>query len=136
MATSEVVYIGELSTTATHLKSSSTLQTDAPVDNNGLGGTFSPTDLLATSLASCMLTIAGIQAAKMKIDISGMKASVTKIMASSPRRVAEIIVDVTLTDRGLTRSQKAALEKAARNCPVALSLSESLKQSIRFTYEA
>lgn len=134
MVTSEVVYVGELSTEATHLRSSSTLTTDAPVDNNGLGRTFSPTDLLATSLASCMLTIMGICANESGLDISGTKAEVTKIMASNPRRVAEVKVDLTIADRDLTEIQKKVLEKAARTCPVALSLNESLVQSVSFTY--
>jgi putative redox protein len=134
MVTSEVVYVGELSTEATHLRSSSTLTTDAPVDNNGLGRTFSPTDLLATSLASCMLTIMGIRANESGLDISGTKAEVTKIMASNPRRVAEVKVDLTIVDRDLTEIQKKVLEKAARTCPVALSLNESLVQSGSFTY--
>ncbi|MCB0756322.1 MAG: OsmC family protein [Flavobacteriales bacterium] len=134
MVTSEVVYVGELSTEATHLRSSSTLTTDAPVDNNGLGRTFSPTDLLATSLASCMLTIMGIRANESGLDISGTRAEVTKIMASNPRRVAEVKVDLTIADRDLTEIQKKVLKKAARTCPVALSLNESLVQSVSFTY--
>ena len=134
MVTSEVVYVGELSTEATHLRSSSTLTTDAPVDNNGLGRTFSPTDLLATSLASCMLTIMGIRANESGLDISGTKAEVTKIMASNPRRVAEVKVDLTIANRDLTEIQKKVLKKAARTCPVALSLNESLVQSVSFTY--
>lgn len=134
MATSEVVYIGELSTEATHLKSSSTIKTDAPTDNNGLGRTFSPTDLLATSLASCMLTIMGIRARDSGWDISGTKATVTKIMASEPRRVSEIYVQIEIIDRNLTEVQKTVLEKAALTCPVALSLSENLKQNVSFSY--
>ncbi|MCB9186614.1 MAG: OsmC family protein [Flavobacteriales bacterium] len=136
MATSQVIYIGELSTEATHLQSSSTIRTDAPIDNNGLGRTFSPTDLLATSLASCMLTIMGIRANESALDITGTKASMTKIMASNPRRVAEIQIEVEIIDRGLTDTQKTVLEKAARTCPVALSLSESLKQTITFKYRS
>ena len=134
MATSEVVYLGELSTEATHLRSSSQIKTDAPIDNNGLGRTFSPTDLLATSLASCMLTIMGIRANESKLDISGTKVGVTKIMASSPRRVAEVIVEFQVKDRGLTETEKKVLEKAAQTCPVAVSLSETLKQTVSFSY--
>ena len=134
MATSEVIYLGELSTEATHLKSSSKLTTDAPTDNNGLGRTFSPTDLLATSLASCMLTIMGIRANESQLDISGTHANVTKIMASNPRRVSEIIVEIVIVGRGLTKPNKTVLEKAALSCPVALSLSESLNQKVSFSY--
>ena len=134
MVTSEVLYVGELSTEATHLRSSSQLITDAPIDNNGLERTFSPTDLLATSLASCMLTIMGIRANESNIDISGTKADVTKIMASNPRRVEEVKVDLKIRDRDLTDTQKKVLEKAAQTCPVALSLSETLKQTVSFSY--
>ncbi|MBP9150710.1 MAG: OsmC family protein [Flavobacteriales bacterium] len=134
MATSHVIYLGELSTEATHLQSSSTIKTDAPTDNNGLGRTFSPTDLLATSLATCMLTIMGIRANESSLNIEGTNATVTKIMASNPRRVAEIQVEFEIVDRGLTQVQKTVLEKAALTCPVALSLSESLKQTVSFRY--
>ena len=136
MATSEVIYTGELSTEATHLRSSSTITTDAPIDNNGLGRTFSPTDLLATSLASCMLTIMGIRAQESDLDISGTKAMVTKIMQSNPRRVGEIQVEFDVVDRGLTSVQKEVLEKAAKSCPVAISLSDSLKQTVTFKYSS
>lgn len=135
MTTSEVLYLGALDTEAVNTKSATTIRTDAPTDNNGLGRTFSPTDLLATSLASCMLTIMGIRAKESNLDISGTKASVVKIMASDPRRVSEIQVDITVVDRGLSTSQKKALEKAALTCPVANSLSDLLKQIVRFRYE-
>ncbi|MCF8459182.1 MAG: OsmC family protein [Flavobacteriales bacterium] len=134
MATSHVIYLGELSIEATHLQSSSTIKTDAPTDNNGLGRTFSPTDLLATSLATCMLTIMGIRANESSLNIEGTNATVTKIMDSNPRRVAEVQVEFEIVDRGLTQVQKTVLEKAALTCPVALSLSESLKQTVSFRY--
>ncbi len=134
MATSHVIYLGELSTEATHLKSSSKLKTDAPTDNNGLGRTFSPTDLLATSLATCMLTIMGIRANESSWNIEGTSATVTKIMESNPRRVSEIKVEIEIFDFGLTQVQKTVLEKTALTCPVALSLSESLKQTVSFRY--
>lgn len=134
MPTSEVIYLGELSTEATHAKSSSKLKTDAPIDNNGLGRTFSPTDLLATSLASCMLTIMGIRSEESQLNIEGTVAHVTKVMASDPRRVSEIKVEIEIMDRGLTQAQKKVLEKAALTCPVSLSLSESLQQNVSFSY--
>ena len=134
MVTSEVVYIGELSTEATHIRSSSQITTDAPIDNNGLGRTFSPTDLLATSLGSCMLTIMGIRANESGIDISDTTADVTKVMASNPRRVEEVRINLKVKDRDLTEAQKKVLEKAAQTCPVALSLSETLKQTVSFSY--
>ncbi|MFC2176359.1 OsmC family protein [Bacteroidota bacterium] len=134
MPTSEVIYIGELSTEATHLKSSSKISTDAPTDNNGLGRTFSPTDLLATSLASCMLTIMGIRANESQLDISKTTATVTKVMAANPRRVSEVIVEFKIADRNLSDIHKTVLEKAATTCPVAKSLNDSLKQTVSFTY--
>ena len=135
MSTSTILYKGELSTEATHVKSGSTLSTDAPIDNNGLGRTFSPTDLLATSLANCMLTIMGIRAQKSDWNIDGTSASVTKIMDSNPRRVAEIIVEIEIVDRGLNEGHRTILEKAALECPVAKSLSETLKQTVTFSYK-
>ena len=135
MVTAKIVYKGELCTSATHVKSDSEILTDAPTDNNGLGRTFSPTDLLATSLASCMITIMGIRANESSLNIEGTNANVTKIMGSNPRRVSEVKVDIEIYDRGLTGVQKQVLEKAALSCPVALSLSESLKQSVSFSYK-
>lgn len=134
MITSEVVYVGELSTEATHSKSNSTIITDAPPDNNGLGRTFSPTDLLATALASCMMTIMGIRARDSDMNIAGTRAKVTKIMASNPRRVDEVIIEMEIADRGLSPVHRTVLEKAALTCPVALSLNENLKQTVSFSY--
>ncbi len=135
MATSTVIYKGELSTEAQHIKSGTVINTDAPTDNNGLGRTFSPTDLLATSLASCMLTIMGIRANETQLNVMGTNATVTKTMASNPRRVAAIQVEIEIMDNGLTDVQKSVLEKAALTCPVALSLSDSLKQTVSFRYK-
>ena len=135
MSTATVLYEGELSTTARHLKSGSEIQTDAPVDNNGLGRTFSPTDLLATALATCMITIMGIRANEGNMNIEDTKADVKKIMASNPRRVSEVQINLTIADRGLSDLQKKVLEKAALTCPVALSLSPELTQSVVFTYQ-
>jgi putative redox protein len=135
MITSKIVYKGELSMSATHVKSGSEISTDAPTDNNGLGRTFSPTDLLATSLASCMITIMGIRANESSLNIDGTNADVTKIMGSNPRRISEVKLEIEIYDRGLSDVQKKVLEKAALSCPVALSLSESLKQTVSFSYK-
>lgn len=135
MITSKVIYKGELCTSARHIKSNSEILTDAPVDNNGLGRTFSPTDLLATSLASCMITIMGIRANEWSLNIEGTNANVTKIMASNPRRVSEVKLEIEIYNRGLTTAQKQVLQKAALSCPVALSLSDSLKQTVSFSYK-
>ncbi len=133
--TSAVDYCGELRTSAVHLRSGNNIVTDAPVDNNGKGEAFSPTDLVATSLASCMLTIMGIRAEKLGIDISGTKAEIQKIMVSDPRRVGEIIVDVSMPDRKYDDKDKLILEKAARTCPVALTLHPDTIQTINFYWK-
>ncbi|MGB0369085.1 MAG: OsmC family protein [Flavobacteriales bacterium] len=135
MVTSSVTYKNGLTTEAVHQKSGTQIITDAPTDNNGLGRSFSPTDLLATSLASCMLTIMGIRANESSLDIDGTTASVTKIMGSNPRCVAEVQIEIEVKDRDLTDVQKSVLEKAAQTCPVALSLSNSLKQTVSFSYK-
>jgi len=134
MPTSIVVYQGELSTDAEHASSGTVIRTDAPKDNQGLGRTYSPTDLLATALGSCMLTIMGIRAKTADIDISGTTATITKIMADQPRRVSQILVDIAVKDRSLTNKDKSALEHAALHCPVAKSLSEHLIQTVSFSY--
>mgnify|MGYP003651619808 CR=1 FL=1 len=135
MVTSKVIYNGELSTVAKHEKSGTEIVSDAPTDNNGLGRSFSPTDLLATSLASCMLTMMGIRANESKLNIEGSNANVTKIMAANPRRVSEVKVEIEIYDRGLSSVQRTGLEKTALSCPVALSLRHSLKQTVSFIYK-
>ena len=119
METAKNKYLGELRIESTHLRSGQVIQTDAPVDNNGKGMAFSPTDLLATSLACCMLTIMGIRANKIRINIDGTTASVTKIMAESPRRVDEVKVEITMPHSDYTEQQRAQMWDAAENCPVA-----------------
>ena len=131
MTTSTVVYQGDLRTQALHLKSNNEIITDAPTDNHGKGEAFSPTDLLATSLASCMLTIMGIKAASMELDLSGTKAEVTKVMATEPRRVSEVQVEIYFKQSFDARTQKV-LEQAALSCPVAKSIHPDIKQAIEF----
>ena len=134
MKTAEISYIGNLRTEATHLQSGNTIITDAPIDNNGKGEAFSPTDLLATSLGSCMLTIMGIIAQRHVIDIDGTTVGLTKIMENDPRRVGEIIVEFKMPQNKYTDKEKVLLENAARTCPVAKSLSPELKQTVIFNY--
>ena len=117
--TAEVKYTGELRTVCVHLKSSTEIVTDAPTDNQGKGQSFSPTDLLATSLAACMLTIMDIRAQKMSISIAGTKALVTKVMASNPRRVEKVKVELTMPANSYSPREKEILIKAAETCPVA-----------------
>jgi uncharacterized OsmC-like protein len=134
MKTSKIVYTGELRTEATHLKSGQTIITDAPTDNNGKGEAFSPTDLLATSLGCCMLTIMGIVASRHGIAIEGTSIEITKIMEANPRRVGEIIVEFTMPKNNFTEKEKELLEHAAHTCPVAKSLSAELKETVIFNY--
>jgi putative redox protein len=134
MKVSKIIYVGNLRTEATHLRSGQTIITDAPPDNNGKGEAFSPTDLMATSLGSCMLTIMGIAAEKHAINIEGTSLDITKIMQNDPRRVSEIIVEFSMPKRDFTEKEKLILERAAHTCPVALSLNKDLKQTVVFNY--
>lgn len=134
MTTLTAVYQGGLRTQATHTRSANTLITDAPPDNNGKGEAFSPTDLVCTALCTCMLTTMAIWAEKEKINMVGMTADVVKIMSSDPRKIAEI--QVTLTQQNLQASerQKEKLKDIAHTCPVALSLHDSVVQTVRFDF--
>ncbi len=134
MATIETVYEGNLRTRAKHLGSGSEIITDAPVDNQGKGEAFSPTDLLSASLGSCMLTIMGIAANTHHIDMDQTQIRITKIMASNPRRVAEVQIEFDMPDKDYSDKEKTILEHAARTCPVALSLHPDLVQSITFNW--
>lgn len=134
MKTSKIVYNGDLRTEATHLRSGKVIITDAPVDNNGKGEAFSPTDLLATSLGSCMLTIMGMVAGRNNINIDGTTIEITKIMGTDPRRVIEIIVEFTMNGTTYSNEDKKLLENAAHTCPVAKSLHPDLKQTVIFNY--
>lgn len=121
-------------TESIHLKSGKSLITDAPTDNQGKGSTFSPTDLLTTSLGACMATVMGIAARTHSIKIEDMKLKLTKIMASNPRRVSEIKIEFDMPQNNFTDKEKTILETAARTCPVALSLHPDLKQDINFNW--
>lgn len=136
MATSKVIYSGELRTGATHLASGSEIISDAPLDNHGKGQAFSPTDLAATSLASCMITVLGIYAEANGINMKGTAAEVTKIMSSEgPRRIAGIDVNLNIsTENALDEKQKIIFERIARTCPVSLSLHPEVKQNIRISF--
>ena len=134
MATIETYYEGSLRTIAKHVASDAIIVTDAPVDNHGKGAAFSPTDLLSASLGSCMLTVMGIACQTHGIHIDGTKMNITKIMASNPRRVCEIQIDFSFPHLTFDDHQKLILERAARTCPVALSLHPDIKQTIRFDW--
>lgn len=135
MITSKVTYVGELRTEAVHVQSNTMIQTDAPKDNHGKGEAFSPTDLVATALASCMISIMGIVEMKEGItQVNGTTAEVTKIMYADPRRIGEIHVTVTFPKGEYTDREKKIYENAALTCPVAKSLHPDLKQEIKFIW--
>ena len=130
---STVTYLGDLRTNATHLPSKSEFITDAPIDNQGKGEAFSPTDSVATALASCLLTIMGIKGDYLQIDLTGTTAAVTKVMGVEPRRIIEVKIDVTFL-KGFDSKTQNILERAALTCPVANSLHPDLIQNITFNW--
>jgi len=134
MATSEVIYLGNLRTKAKHIQSGTEIITDAPVDNHGKGEFFSPTDLAATSFASCILTIMGIGAESMGYSIDNTKVEVTKIMGTSPRRIAEIKAIFHFPDISYTSKQKETLKRIVETCPVNLSLHPEITKTIVFHF--
>ena len=135
MITVEAKYLGDLRTESKHVRSGEILVTDAPPDNQGKGEFFSPTDLVATSLGTCMITIMGIAARNQGFSIDGTTWKVTKVMADNPRRIGEIIVELTFPPHNYTDQQKRVLEHISKNCPVALSLHPDLKQTVRLVYK-
>lgn len=134
METAKTIYKGDLRTEALHVRSGNILLTDAPVDNKGKGEYFSPTDLVATALGSCIFTIMGIAAREHGFSIDGATCSITKIMAENPRRIGEIKIDIDLTGGDYTEKQKKILEYCVKTCPVSLSLKESLFQNVKLMF--
>ena len=134
MASMSGIYLGGLRTQDTHQKSGNQIITDAPPDNNGKGEAFSPTDLVCAALNSCMMTLMGMMADREAVDIKGMTSEITKIMAANPRKIAEIQIRFSRPGLKATEDQKQKLKHAARTCPVALSLSEGIRQSIDFDF--
>lgn len=132
--TSKVIYKGDLRTESTHLQSGTTILTDAPTDNHGKGEAFSPTDMVANSLATCMFSIMGIKAKAMNLDLVDSTAEVTKIMQAEPRMIAEIIVSFEM-NAVIDEKSKTILERAAMTCPVFLSLNTDIKKTIRFNWK-
>jgi putative redox protein len=130
--TSTVIYNGDLRTTCTHLRSENSFETDAPVDNNGKGERFSPTDLMATSLATCMLTVMGIKARTMGFDLDQMKIDVLKIMKADPRRVGGIELNFHIPDnlRNVDEKTKTILKNTAITCPVAKSIHPDIEMKL------
>jgi len=134
--TSQIIYKGQLRTEAKHLQSGTVIETDAPTDNQGKGEKFSPTDLLATSLGNCMLTIMGIKARDMQVDLSNTKIDIAKIMKADPRRVGGIHVEFHFPEGlQLDAKQKAILENAALTCPVARSIHPDIEMNVKFNWQ-
>jgi len=133
MSKSNIIYKNNLRTEAEHIASAQKIITDAPIDNNGKGEAFSPTDLVAAALGSCMITIMAIAAEKHGIDISRTNALVKKEMSSDPRRINEIIIDINM-DKNIDKKDRDLLEKAALACPVHKSLHPEIKKKIQFFY--
>jgi len=134
METAKTIYTGELRTEAMHMRSGTVITTDAPPDNKGKGEYFSPTDLVATALGSCIFTIMGIAAREHGFSIDGSTCSITKIMAENPRRIGEIKIDFDFTAREYSDKQKKILEYCVKTCPVSLSLKDSLFQNVKLNF--
>lgn len=134
METAKTKYIGDLRTEITHLRSGSIIITDAPLDNKGKGEYFSPTDMVASALASCALTIMGIAAREHGFSIDGSTCTITKIMTDSPRKIGEIKIVFDFTGNNFTDKEKKILEYCSRTCPVSLSLNDSVTQNISLLF--
>ena len=131
--TAKIIYNGELRTTSTHTQSGTIVETDAPVDNQGKGPRFSPTDLVSSALGSCMMTIMGIAARTHGIKIEGSSCEITKIMAANPRRIGEIQANLFMKGQDTySEKERAILEHAAITCPVYLSLNADLVKTVNF----
>ncbi len=130
--TSSVVYTGDLRTTCTHLRSKSSFETDAPIDNNGKGERFSPTDLMATSLATCMITVMGIKARTMGFDLNDVKIDVLKIMKADPRRVGGIELSFYIPEalKDMDEKTKAILKNTGETCPVMKSIHPDIEVKV------
>ena len=132
--TSKITYLGELRTSSIHLQSGSEIISDAPIDNNGKGEAFSPTDTVANALGSCMFTVMGIKAQDLNVDLSNSTAEITKIMAADPRRISEIHIVFNFSiDTDI--KNKTILERTAMTCPVYYSLHPDIKKVITFNWK-
>jgi len=134
MPTIKSSYLGNLRTESEHLQSSTKILTDAPLDNNGKGEAFSPTDLVASALGSCMVTIMGIVAAREEISLQGLSWEVTKIMQSAPRKISEIVIEFKWENPVSDSVMIQKLKNAAKTCPVALSLDPAIRQTLKFDF--
>ena len=127
-------YLGGLRVSSTHLASNTEIITDAPVDNNGKGESFSPTDLVATALGTCMITVMGIYAEKNGILMPNVYSRTNKVMSSTPRKISKLKIEIIFGDNQLSEVEKQCLKDVALNCPVAKRLHPDLKQEIEFNF--
>tara|TARA_B100001029_G_scaffold173802_1_gene173148 strand:- start:3711 stop:4118 length:408 start_codon:yes stop_codon:yes gene_type:complete len=127
-------YVGELRTSSTHVKTGKNIITDAPIDNNGKGQAFAPTDLVSSALCSCITTVMGICAEKGKFEMPNSKAKITKLMSTNPRKISEIKIEINFEKNSLTDVQKRKLISVGKNCPVAKSLNSDIKQNLIFNF--
>jgi uncharacterized OsmC-like protein len=134
MATSNITYVGDLRTVCIHLQSGTQILTDAPTDNHGKGEAFSPTDLVATALGSCMVSIMGIKSKDLNVDLKDSTVSITKIMQSEPRKIAKIEVILNMSIE-TSEKNKTILERAAITCPVLLSLHPDIEKDVVFNWK-
>jgi uncharacterized OsmC-like protein len=132
--TSKVTYLGDLRTSSVHLQSGTEILSDAPTDNHGRGEAFSPTDLVANALGSCMISIMAIKSKDLDLDLVGSTVSITKIMQAEPRKIAKIITVVEMSI-ATTEKNKIILERAAMTCPVFLSLNPDIEKEISFIWK-
>lgn len=134
--TASLKYLGDLRCEATHLQSGTVIETDAPTDNRGKGEKFSPTDMLCVSLGTCIITTMALKANELGVELKNTKVDLTKHMLKDPRRVGQIDVSINFPSLSLSEDDKATLEKAGDNCPVAKSLHPDLKQVIKYNWQA
>jgi uncharacterized OsmC-like protein len=132
--TSKITYLGDLRTSSVHLQSGTEILSDAPTDNNGKGEAFSPTDLVANALGSCMMTIMAIKSKDLDVDLVGSTIEITKVMNAEPRRIGKIIVDIKMAAVA-TEKEQTILERAAMTCPVFFSLHPEIQKEIRFSWK-
>lgn len=135
METARTTYIGDLRTEIIHVRSGSVIISDAPVDNQGKGENFSPTDMVASALGSCIFTIMGIAAREHGFSIDGSSCRITKIMTEKPRKIGEIKIEFDLSGYDYSDKQKKILEYCVKTCPVALSLNESVFQNVTLLFK-
>lgn len=134
MATSSIEYVGDLRTICIHIQSGTQILTDAPTDNHGKGEAFSPTDLVATALGSCMVSIMAIKSKDLEVDLKDSTVSVTKIMQAEPRKIAKIIVELNMAI-DTSDKNKIILERSAMTCPVLLSLHPDIEKEVTFNWK-